>query len=365
MLSTLGAVYHSFTMDTLYMFAKSFKDAPFLNRRRVDWSIGLTVACVKGAFASRYFGSYGFEFPQLLYLYQSGSKMIGPVFRMLKDGPVEDEVEEVTLEWAQYGVFFASFHAAWIWGCVLATVKESSIFRLALLSAILCVGVHWLFFKPSISLDQAYIKYRQLESQISYWRGWLLWQLWLRIRPVAENFDMPVGRMLTQLGRGMRILPPVPGKGEKPYRYKKMSISKEIRLLRLVPSPFSCVVRCCMEHYTLDQLPDYEAISYSTPSKPATRSSRSPKATTSPSPPSKPPTQASTRQRYMSAKSSTSPAPAAQAPTPNHQQAASPVRAAAPTAAAATSNMADRPPTSRTPPPGPATPPFGPKTHAS
>ena len=245
------------------MFAKSFNDSPFLNRRRVDWTIGLTMACAKGAFISRFLGSYGFEIGQFLYLHQSGSKMVAPIFRMLKDGPAGDEVQEATLEWAQYGVFVASFHAAWIWSCVSATVRDLSILHLALLSALLCAGIQWLFFKPSISLDQAYSKYRQLESQIMFRRNWLLWQIFLQIRPIAEKVVMPIGRIVTQLGRGMRILPPaVPAKDKKSYRYNEMAALTEIRLLCLVPSPFSRVVRCRMENHPLDQLPDYEAISY-------------------------------------------------------------------------------------------------------
>lgn len=50
------------------MFAKSFKDTPFLNHRQVEWSIGVTMACVKGAVGSRYLGTYGFEIAHFLYL---------------------------------------------------------------------------------------------------------------------------------------------------------------------------------------------------------------------------------------------------------------------------------------------------------
>lgn len=205
----------------------------------------------------------GSKLPISFTSYQCGSRVITPILRMLKDGPVNDVIEEVTLEWAQYVVFVASFHAAWIWGCVLTVVNESSAFHLALLSVILCVGIHLLLFKQSISLDQLYSKYRQLESQISHMGRLLLWHLWQRISPITKMCNAPVSRRLTHLGGWMGLLPPaLPEKDKRPYAYNEMATSREIRLLRLVPRPFSRVVRCRMEHHPLDRLPDYEAISY-------------------------------------------------------------------------------------------------------
>jgi hypothetical protein len=61
----------------------------------------------------------------------------------------------------------------------------------------------------------------------------------------------------------MRILPPfVDENADQPFMYDRMVVPTEIRLLRLYPNPFNRVVRCRMEHHTLDQAPDYEAISY-------------------------------------------------------------------------------------------------------
>jgi Heterokaryon incompatibility protein (HET) len=250
-------------MDNLYMFAKSFKTSSLLNRMFVDWSLGLSVACFKGAVSIYFFGSYGFELGQYLYLLQSGSKMIAPIFRMLKDGPTEDEKEELILVWVQYGVVVATFYAPGIWAYVSTTVKDVSVYHLALLTVILSMGISWLVFQPFSTLDRAYVKYRQLESQVLEMRRLLVWQSWNTVRPIFEVCNKPVRRMLTRIGRGMRILPPVvPEKNERPFKHDKMVTLTEIRLLRLVPSPFSRVVRCHMEHHPLDQAPSYEAISY-------------------------------------------------------------------------------------------------------
>jgi len=139
----------------------------------VDWTTGLAVACFCGACASQYLGIYGFAIAQYVYLNQFGESMVSPVFRMFKDGPAGDEIEELTLAWVRYGMFVASFYAPSIWNNMWTAVKESSVYYLAPLAII--VGVGELFFKHFPTVERAYGKYRQLESEILHRRGLLLW----------------------------------------------------------------------------------------------------------------------------------------------------------------------------------------------
>lgn len=242
-------------MDTLYMFANSFKNSAFLNRNFVDWNIELVVACICGAGSSYYFGNNGYSWAlaQYIYLNRYASKMISPIFRMLKDGPLGDEVEELTLQWVRYGTFVASFHAVWFWGHVWTTVKELPFYYLGLVTLILCGSIHWLFFRQFSVLDRAYVKYREVEGQILFRRSLLLSKLWSIVRPIAKKCSKSVRSILTRLGIGVSVLPDVLEKPDSHYIYEKMVTGKEFRLLRLAPNPISRVIRCYMEHHLLNQ----------------------------------------------------------------------------------------------------------------
>lgn len=189
--------------------------------------------------------------------------MILPIFRLFKDGPLEDEVEELTLGLVQYGMFAVSFQAVWLWGHVWTIVKESPVYYLGMGTITLIGAIYLLFFTPFSGLDRAYVKYRKVEAQISFRRNLLLSKLWLIIRPAVRKCSKPVRRILTRLGIGVRILPDVLlQQPDSHYIYEKMITVKKIRLLRLAPSPISRIIRCHMEHHLLDRAPEYEAISY-------------------------------------------------------------------------------------------------------
>jgi Heterokaryon incompatibility protein (HET) len=250
-------------MDALYVYAKSFKTSSWQDRRLVDWSLGLVLALVKGVSTNYILGSDGFVIAQSVYLYMSGSDLFTPIFRIFKEGTLGDGADELTLAWLKLGVFVTSFHAVWTWNFVWTTIRELPTYQFAALSLILCLGIYWVFFEPSVTLDGVYGKYRRLDYLISYPRRALLRQCWRLIRPIAQRCKEPVGKVLVRLGRWMRLLPrDVAEEIERPYVYEKMVTTTEIRLLRLVPSPFSRTVRCRIEHHPLGRAPEYEAISY-------------------------------------------------------------------------------------------------------
>jgi hypothetical protein len=103
-------------MDAVYLFTKSFKNSAFLNQRRVDWALGLVVACFCGVVGSHYFSTWGFWMADFVYIQQFGSRMFEPVFRIFKDGPLGDEMDDLILVFVQYGVFIGSYYVSGIWG---------------------------------------------------------------------------------------------------------------------------------------------------------------------------------------------------------------------------------------------------------
>lgn len=245
------------------MFANSFKNSASLNRNFVDWCIGLTVSCFCGFWTSYYFGTDKFVIAQYCYLFKFGATMILPIFHMLKDRPRENEFEELTLAWVRYGTFVASFYATWLWDYGWTTMRELPVYYLGLVTIAVSGGILWLFFKPFPPLDRVYAKYRQVEAQMLYRRTLLLSMVWLKTRSIAEKCNKPVCRILNRLGIGMRKLPrALLENADRSYIHEKMVTIKEIRLLRLYPSPISRVIRCHMEHHSLDNAPQYEAISY-------------------------------------------------------------------------------------------------------
>ena len=112
-----------------------------------------------------------------VYIQQFGSRIFEPVFRMFKDGPLGDEMDDLILVLVQYGVFIGSYYASGVWGFLWTIVRELPFYQVALVTVVLGVGIHWLFFKSFSRFDWAYQKYRRFESQIWYWRGLFLWQL--------------------------------------------------------------------------------------------------------------------------------------------------------------------------------------------